>query len=91
MISVRVDYLFVAGRLDTLENMKYMVKLKFNTQESNKVKNFLGVYYEWGHDAKGPYAKTTMKKYVKKLVDRSDIKVQKTPSDAGITLSKNYL
>ena len=86
MISVRVDDLFVAGRLDTLENMKYMVKLKFNTQESNKVKNFLGVYYEWGHDAKGPYAKTTMKKYVKKLVDRSDIKVQKTPGVPGTTL-----
>ena len=51
VISVRVDDLFVAGRMDTLENMKYMVKLKFNTQESNKVKNFLGVYYEWGHDA----------------------------------------
>ena len=55
------------------------------------------MYYEWGRNVKGSYAKITMEKYINKFVEGcenhtgSDIKVQKTPSDAGITLSKNYL
>ena len=32
------------------------------------MKKFLGVYYEWGRDAKGLQAKMTMEKDVKKLV-----------------------
>ena len=46
------------------------------------MKKFLGFYYEWGRDTKGPYAKMTMDKYVNKLVDGyetftgSDVKFQ---------------
>ena len=74
-----------------------MIKLKFNIQEYGKAKKYLGVYYEWGHDAKGLYDKMTMDKDIKKLVDRyekfigSDIKVQKTPGAPGMTLSKSDL
>ena len=46
-----------------------MIKLEFNIKESGKVKKFLGLYYKWGHGAKGSYAKFTMDKYVNKLID----------------------
>ena len=74
-----------------------MIKLKFNIQEYGKAKKYLGVYYEWGHDAKGLYDKMTMDKDIKKLVDiyekfiGSDIKVQKTPGAPGMNLSKSDL
>ena len=32
------------------------------------MKNFIGVYYEWGRDAKGTYEKVNMEKYLKKIV-----------------------
>ena len=47
------------------------------------MKKFLGVFYEWGCDAKGPYEKITMEKDVNKLVEvyekynGSEVKVQK--------------
>ena len=55
------------------------------------------MYYEWGRDAKGTYAKMTMEKDVKKFVEGyenytgSDVKVQKNPGDLGTTLSKSDL
>ena len=61
------------------------------------MRKFLGVYYEWGHDAKGPYAKVTTEKYVNKLVDGyekfigSDLKVHKILGYPGMTLNKNYI
>ena len=60
VMSVHVDDEFIYGKLDTLKNTKEKVKKKFNIQESRKVNNFLGVYYEWGHDAKGTYVKMTI-------------------------------
>ena len=45
--------MLMAGRPETLEKIKEMIKLKFNIQEYGKVRKFLGVYYEWGHDSKG--------------------------------------
>ena len=47
------------------------------------MKNFLRVYYEWGRDAKGLYAKIIMENDIKKLVEGykkhtgSDVKIQK--------------
>ena len=32
------------------------------------MKNFIGVYYEWGRDAKSMYEKVNMEKYLKKIV-----------------------
>ena len=67
---------------------------KFNIQESGKVKKFLRVYYEWGHDAKGAYSKMTMKKDVKKLVEgykkytAGQVKEQKITVAHGTTISK---
>ena len=61
------------------------------------MKNFLGVYYEWGCDAKVAYDKMTIEKDVNKLVELyenytgSDFKVQKTPGDTGTTLSYSDL
>ena len=69
--------------------------MKFNIQESVEVKKFLGVYYEWVHDEKGPYAKINMEKDVNKLVKRYEefigkyVKVQKNPGAPGTTLSKS--
>ena len=57
----------------------------------------LGVYYEWGHDDKGTYAKMTMNKYVNKLVDGydtftgSNVKFQKTPGSPGRSQIKRKL
>ena len=51
-MSVHVDYLFMAGNPETLKKTKENIKEKFNISESGKAKKFLGVYYEWGSDAK---------------------------------------
>ena len=67
-MSVHVDDVFMAGKPETLKSIKENIKEKFNISESGKIKKFLGFYYEWGHDSKGTYAKTTMEKDVKKLV-----------------------
>ena len=97
MISVCVDDLFIERRMETLENIKDIIKLKFNIQESGKKKNFLEVYYNYGNDAKGPYAKITMEKDVNKLVNwydkftGSDVKIHKTPGDTGTNLCKSEL
>ena len=74
-----------------------MIKPKFNIQDSAKTKKFIGVCSIWGCDAKGLYAKMTMKKDVKKFVEGyenytgSDIKVRKTPEYTGMNLSKSDL
>ena len=58
------------------------------------MRKFLGVYYERGYDAKGPYTKMTMEKDTKTLFNGyekftgSDVKVQKTPGAPGTTLRK---
>ena len=52
VMSVHLDDLFIAGSPETLESIKELIKLKFNIQESIKVKKFIGVYYEWVHDYK---------------------------------------
>ena len=72
-----------------------MIKLELNIQELWKVKKFIGVYYEWGRDARSLYAKMNMEKDVKKLVERyekftgSYVKVKKTSGAPGTTLSKS--
>ena len=74
-----------------------MIKPKFNIQDSAKTKKFIGVCSIWGCDAKGLYAKMTIKKDVKKFVEGykkhngSDVKVQKTPGAHGKTISKSDL
>ena len=91
-MSVNVDNVFMEERLETLENIKDRIKLEFNIQESGKLKKFLGAYYAWVHDAKGPYKKVIMEKDVNKLVERynkftgSESKVQKTHGAPGTTL-----
>ena len=54
---------------DTLDKIKEKIKINFSIQFSGKVKKFLRVFYEWGRDTKGSYAKTTMEKYVENLVE----------------------
>ena len=91
-MAVHIESVFVAGRLKKLENIKEVIKLKFNIQESMKVKIFIGVYYEWGHDAKVMYAKLSMRKDVKiladgyKKFDGSDLKDRETPGAPGTIL-----
>ena len=92
---VNVGDVFMAGRPETLENIKEMIDLKLNIQESGKIKRFIGVYYEWAHEAKCMYTKMTMDKDINKLVDGykkftgNALKVQKTPGAPGTTLSKS--
>ena len=87
----------MTGNPDTLNNTKENIMEKFNISESGKVKNFLGVYYERGRDAKVIRAKITMEKDLKKIVEGyenytgNDVKVQKTPGVPGTTLSKSDL
>ena len=42
VMYVYVDGIFMEGKTDTLENLKELIKLKFNIQESKKLKRFLG-------------------------------------------------
>ena len=97
VVSVHADDVLMTGSPETLENIKEMIKLKFNIQESGKEKTFLRVYYNYGNDAKGPYAKITMEKDVNKLVNwydkftGSDVKIHKTPGDTGTNLCKSEL
>ena len=80
-----------------LKKNKEKIQPDFNIQDYGKVKNFLRLYHEWGHDAKGSYTKTTMEKDVKKLVEVYDkntggeVKVQKTPDAPGTTPKKSDL
>ena len=59
-----------------------------------RLKKFRGVYYGLVHDAKGTYAKRTMVKDVKKLVEGYGnymgcyLRTQKSPGAPGTTLSK---
>ena len=84
----------MAGNPEIFRKTKDTIKLKFNIQDSRKSKKFFGVYYEWGREAKGQYAKITTEKDVKKLAEGyekytgSDAKVQKTPGYTGTTQSK---
>ena len=95
MILVHVDDIFMAGKLETLKNIKEKIKEKFKISENRKVKNFLGVYYKWVHNAIGTYSKITIYKDVNKLVEvyekytRSDLKVRKTPGDLGMNISRS--
>ena len=97
MMSVHLDYVFRAAKPETLKKTKENNNLKFNIQESRKVKNFLGVYYECGRDPKVTYAKMTMEEDVNVLVEGykkytgSCVKFQKTPCPPGTTLSKSDL
>ena len=97
VISVHLDDVLMVGNPDTLNKIKEMIKKKFNIEESVKVKKFSRVFYEWGRDVKGSYAKITLDKDVKKLVEGyenytgSDIKVKKTTGDTGTTISKRDL
>ena len=59
----------MAKDTETLKVIKENIKDKFNISESGNLKKFLGVYYKWGHDLKGVYAKMTMEKDLKKLVE----------------------
>ena len=52
LMSVHVDHIFMTGRPETLENFKGIINMKFNIQESGKVKKFIGVCYEWVNYAK---------------------------------------
>ena len=61
------------------------------------MKKFIRVYYEWGCDAKGKYAKINVDKDIKNIVKGyerytgSDIKVRKCHGYPGTTLSKSNL
>ena len=52
-ISVYVYDVFMSGKPEKLKNTKENNKKNSNIKESGKVENFLGVYYEWGREAKG--------------------------------------
>ena len=96
-MSVHVDEVFMSVKPGTLKVIKENIKENLKISESGKVKKFLGVYYEWVHDAKDMYAKMTIKKDVKNLVEGykkymgGNLRIQKTPRALGATLSKSEL
>ena len=69
MMSVHVDNIFMTGKTETINNIYKNSKREFNISESRKVRKFIGVYCEGGCYMKGMYAKMTMDKDVKKLVE----------------------
>ena len=90
-MSVHVDDVFMSGNQDTFEKRKEKIQPDFNIQDYRKVKNFLRLYYEWGHDAKFCTQKLTTEKDVNNLVEGYDkntggeVKVQKPPGAPGTT------
>ena len=94
MMSVHVYDVFMDGKPQKLKNIKGKIKEMFKISKSEKVKNFLGVYYEWGHDAKCRHVRMTINKGVKNIVEvykkfnGGDLKVKKPPRYPGRTLSK---
>ena len=62
VVSIHVDNLFMAGKSETLKDIKENIKEKFNISSFVKVKTFIGVYCEWVHYEKGAYAKMAMEK-----------------------------
>ena len=68
-MSEHVDDVFMAGKPETIKFTKEKIKEKFKISQSRNVKKFPGVSYEWGHDEKGTYEKTTIEKDVNKLVE----------------------
>ena len=96
-MSFHVDGVFMTNKPERLENISENIKEKFNISDSGKVKKFLGVYYEFGHDAKRYIFENDHEKYAKKIVEShekytgSDFKVQKTPGALGTTLIKSDL
>ena len=56
-LVVNVDDLLMVGKPETQKNIKENINKNSNIQKSGKVKKFLGVYYEWGRDAKHTYKK----------------------------------
>ena len=61
-MSVHLDGVLMDGKPEKLKYNKWNINKKFNVSEYWKVEKFLGVYYKWGHDAKGTYTKMTMEK-----------------------------
>ena len=57
VMSVHANDVFMVCNPETLKVIKEKIKEKFNISESGNVKKILGVNYEWGHHAKGTYAK----------------------------------
>ena len=74
-----------------------MIKFKFNTQYSSKMKKFIGVYDGQVNDPKGPCTNINMEKEVNKLVDiyakfiGSDLEVHKIHGAPGTPLSKSQI
>ena len=94
-MSVYLDDVLMAGKLEKLNNTKENIKEKFKISKFIKFRKFLGVCYEWGRDEKYTYAKTTMEKDAKNLIEAynkytgSDLKVQKPPGAPDMTLSES--
>ena len=97
VMTVYIDYVFVAGKTEKLKITKYVMNQRFNIQYSGKVKKFLKVYYELGRETKELYKNWWLEKDVRKLVEdywkynRGDVKVQKTPDALDTTLSQSDL
>ena len=62
VMSFHVDDVFIAGKPEIPKVIKEQIKEKFKISDSIKLGKFLGVYYEWGHNVKGMYAKITMER-----------------------------
>ena len=94
VILVYVDNVFMTGNPETLNNIKENIREEFNISDSMKARKFIGVYHEWGCDAKGTYAKTTMYQYVKNQVEGNKkytgcgVNVQKTSGYTETTITK---
>ena len=96
-MSVHVDDVFMVGNQYILEKINDKIKPDFSIQDYRKVKKFLRLYHEWGHYAKGLYAKMTTEEDVKKLIEgynnntRDEVKVQKHPGAPGTNTIKSDL
>ena len=67
---MHVDNVMVSGKQADVDNLKAKVKTKFGISNLGRVKNNLGMMYDWSEDEKGPYVKITMEKMLQRLSRR---------------------
>ena len=90
-----MDDTFASGRRADAKKFTEDISKRFNITIQEEVKKHLGVDYEWGEDKFGPYAKASMDKYKKEIVElyeeltRKELKEWPTPAYPNTTLVKS--
>ena len=67
VLNVHVDDVMVSVKQADVDDLKAKVKTKFGISDLGRVKNHLGMMYDWSDNEKGPYVELTMEKMLQRL------------------------